>query len=177
MKSRFFIATALIASMLLYEDFSLRQKLAANEYAQTNVYYSQTSQTDLEIIKEIQAADQYVYFAVYTLTKENMVDALIAAKLRGVEVKGVLDFNQSTISQEKPLISKLRKYNIELKIPEKESGLMHIKMLITDKAYASGSFNWTASATKYNDEVLEIGKVKDIHDQYLKTWKELYNKY
>ncbi len=177
MKNRFFILFAAAISLLSYNNFTLRVALQDNQYAQTRVFYSQTSQSDEEIVKTIQAADKYVYFAIYTLTKQNITDALIAAKLRGLDVQGVMDFNQSIIPQEKTLVNKLKKYSVNLKIPFKPSGLMHIKLLITDKAYAAGSFNWTASATKYNDEVLEIGAVQGIRQQYLRIWETLSARY
>ncbi|MDB4940421.1 MAG: phosphatidylserine/phosphatidylglycerophosphate/cardiolipin synthase [Candidatus Doudnabacteria bacterium] len=177
MNTKLFLTLSLICGLVFYDDFNQRQITANNQYAQTSVYYSQTSHSDEQIVKTIQAAHSYVYFAIYTLTKQNIVDALIAAKLRGVDVKGLVDFNQSTIPQEKPYVAKLKKYGISLKIPLKPSGLMHIKMLVTDNTYASGSFNWTTSATSYNDEVLEIGSVKGIHDQYLKIWRTLDAKY
>jgi phosphatidylserine/phosphatidylglycerophosphate/cardiolipin synthase-like enzyme len=177
MKYRFFILIAFLLSLLLYNNFSLRLTLRDNRYAQTRVFYSQTSQSDEEVVKTIQSADKFVYFAIYTLTRQNIADALVAAKLRGLDVEGVMDFNQSIISQEKPLVKELQKYNIKIKIPFKESGLMHIKLLVTDKAYASGSFNWTTSAAKYNDEVLEIGSVEGIREQYLKIWRTLFNRY
>lgn len=176
MKARFFVFF-LIVSVLIYDDFSLRDTLGKNQPAQTKIFYSQTSQSDKEIERTIQEADEYVYFAIYTITKPNIVDALIAAKLRGLDVEGVLDYNQSIIAQEKPYVSKLKKYGVKLKIPFKPTGLMHIKLLVTDKAYASGSFNWTTSATKYNDEVLEIGKIKSLHNRYLNIWQTLWSKY
>ncbi len=177
MKYRFLILFALTTSLLCYNNFSLREKLYSNEYAETKILYSQTSHSDEEIIKIIQSAQKYVYFAVYTITKQDIADALIAAKIRGLEVKGITDYNQSLITQEKPIINRLKNYGIEVKTPIKEIGLMHLKLLITDKAYASGSFNWTVSATKYNDEVLEIGKVKALHNKYLKVWQQLNKKY
>lgn len=155
----------------------MRQALSENEFAQTKIIYSQSGKPDEELINEIQKAEKYVYFAVYTITKENIVSALIAAKMRGLDVRGILDFNQISIPEEKPWVAKLKKYNVPLKIPEKESGLMHIKMLITDKAYATGSFNWTVSGTLYNDEVLEIGRVESIRKKYLEIFELLYSKY
>lgn len=160
----------------LFDDFSLRADLAANQFAQTKVYYSKTDTPDLQLVKLIRDADKYVYFAIYTLTKENIANALIAAKLRGLEVKGVLDYNQSIIPQEKPWISKFKKYGIEIKTPFKVEGLMHIKMLVTDKGYASGSFNWTVSAATINDDILEVGAVQGIHDQYLRIFQALYKR-
>jgi phosphatidylserine/phosphatidylglycerophosphate/cardiolipin synthase-like enzyme len=159
---------------LFNQNLSFRERLLENDYAQTKVLYSKDDKIDEALVSEIQAARKFVYFAVYTITKENIVNALIAAKLRGLEVVGVLDANQIDIPEEKPWVKKLKKYGIVLKIPVKESGLMHLKMLVTDKAYASGSFNYTVSAASYNDEVIEVGRVEGIRKQYLKVFKRLY---
>lgn len=43
---------------------------------------------------------------------------------------------------------------------------MHIKALATGKAYALGSYNWTALATNENDELLEIGSSAQLVQTY-----------
>ena len=101
----------------------------------------------------------------------------MAAKLRGVDVRGVLDATQATVTQEKPIIKLLQQYGIPLESPQKVTGIVHMKVLVTENSYASGSFNWTASATTYNDEVLEVGHVKSIHDRYLSVVTEVMARY
>ncbi len=177
MKTRFFLALGAVVSLILCDDLSARQRLEQNEYAQTIVCESPNNGCDEKLIEAIEGSHSYIRFAIYTMTKANIADALIAAKLRGLDVQGIMDFKQSDIPEEKPIITKMKKYGIKLKIPEKESGLIHIKMLVTDNAYALGSFNWTASAVSYNDEVLEIGKVEALRRKYLSIWDKLNKKY
>lgn len=167
--------TAFLA-LFLY-TLNLQIKLTDNVLADTKILYNLDSHPDQELITTIQNAHKYVYFVIYTITKENIVDALIAAKLRGLEVRGVLDFNQSIIDQEKPLISRMKKYGIEMKIPFKAEGIIHMKLLVTDNSYATGSFNWTNSATTINDEVLEIGHTESFRKQYLEIFNTVWNKY
>jgi len=168
----FFVACA-YAGLIVYAT-RVTALLQANQFAKTEVLYSHQEQIPPHIISLIRTSQNYVYLAMYTLTHEDLVDALIAAKLRGLDVRVLLDFSQSTIEQEKPQISKMKKYNIDVKIPFREDGIMHTKMLLTDSGYASGSFNWTISAANYNDEVLEIGQVRAIHDQYMQVWNQLW---
>lgn len=179
MKQRFtlFIIISVIITGLAASDIYLFQKLRDNEYAQTEVVYSQTGSPQAKLIELIEQSRKYVYFAIYTFTKEEIADALIAAKLRGLEVKGVIDFNQTLTPEEKTIIKKLKKYDIEPRMMFKDKGLMHIKMVITDIGYASGSYNWTNSAATVNDEVLEIGRVKNIQDQYVQIFNVLYQRY
>jgi len=52
-------------------------------------------------------------------------------------------------------------------------GIMHAKIIVTDSAYALGSYNWTASATLYNDEVLEVGTDEGLREQWLDVVKKI----
>ena len=54
------------------------------------------------------------------------------------------------------------------------NGIMHVKALVTESAYASGSYNWTGSATNVNDEVLEIGADPGLRSAYEAILKKLF---
>jgi len=141
------------------------------------VLYCQEARCDREVIQQITDAQKFVYFSVYTITRPDIVNALIGAKLRGLEVKGVTDFNQSLIAEEKPELSRMKKAGIQIEAPYKQDGLMHIKMLVTDVGYVSGSYNWTTAATTYNDEVIETGNIEYIRSSYLQIFKRIWEKY
>ena len=104
-------------------------------------------------------------------------DALLAAKYRGLEVKGITDRKQvAEVDQQKQIIKELREAGIPV-FEQDHMGIMHTKLMVTDKAYASGSYNWTAAATNLNDEVLEVGKDESIRKQYLNIFNELWARY
>ncbi len=141
------------------------------------ILYCQDSRCDREIVDQIATARQYVYFAVYTITRPSIVDAVIGAKMRGLDVRGITDYNQSITTEEKPELNRMKTAGIPIEAPIKEDGLMHIKLLVTDQGYVSGSFNWTTSATSYNDEVIESGHAPDMHSTYHTIFLELWKKY
>lgn len=143
-------------------------------HRQFHVLYSlDKKQNDQEIIKLINSADKYIYFAVYIFTKDNIADALITAKQRGLVVWGITDAKEADTSYEKPIILRLRQAGITIETQKHPDGIMHIKSIVTDKAYAVGSYNWTESATVANDELLEIGTDKYLHDQYFNILKKI----
>ena len=123
----------------------------------TVLYSLDKRANDQAIINVIAGAQKYVYFAVYTFTKVNIADALISAKQRGVDVRGITDAGQAETAYEKPIVQKLEAVGIPIETQKHDDGLMHIKAVVTDKEYAMGSYNWTESATVANDELLEIG--------------------
>jgi phosphatidylserine/phosphatidylglycerophosphate/cardiolipin synthase-like enzyme len=136
------------------------------------VYSLDKRQNDKEIIRLIDEASKYIYFAIYFFTKENISSALIRAKERGVIVWGITDKGASKESNEK-IVEELRKAGISVEVQRHEEGIMHLKTIVTEKAYASGSYNWTSSATVINDEILEIGKNNSVRKKYLAVIQKL----
>ncbi|MCX6787337.1 MAG: phospholipase D-like domain-containing protein [Candidatus Kaiserbacteria bacterium] len=143
------------------------------------VYSLDQKQNDKEIIALIDAATSHIYFAIYTFTLPSIADALVAAKERGIDVRGIVDSEQSSNSYGAPITEKLLAAGISV-VTEKHAtgnGIMHIKAIVTDSAYALGSYNWTNSATTINDEILEIGTDPTLRQVYENILKRLLDAY
>ncbi len=143
------------------------------------VYSLDQKQNDKEIIALIEGAKSHVYFAMYEFTLKDIADALVAAKRRGVEVRGLVDSGESANSYDKPIISELVAAGIPVETERHAdgSGIMHIKAIVTDQAYALGSYNWTGSATTENDELLEIGTDAALRQTYENILTRLLDAY
>lgn len=156
------------------------QTVTAQPVGTTRVIYSlDQKQNDKELIALINEAKDHIYFAIYTFTLPSIADALVAAKARGVDVKGIVDSGQGSNSYGAPIITKLLAAHIPV-VTEKhatENGIMHIKLLVTENAYAFGSYNWTSSATTINDEILEIGTDQTLRQTYENILKKLLEAY
>ena len=154
--------------------------VAAPAAGTTRVLYSlDKKQNDKELIALIDGASAHIYFAIYEFTLKDIADALVAAKERGVDVRGVVDSGESANSYDRPIISELTDAGIPV-VTEKHSdgnGIMHIKALVTDSAYAFGSYNWTGSATSENDELLEIGTDPGLRQTYEDILRRLFEAY
>lgn len=142
-----------------------------------SVSYNKDEDLSSQITHTIRNADKFVYFAIYTFTKQDMKDALLGAKYRGLTVIGITDKNQyQGIEIQRKIIDELRNAGIPI-YEQDHSAIMHIKAVVTEKAYASGSYNWTASATNANDEVLEVGTDENVRSQYEKIMLEIFRRY
>lgn len=143
------------------------------------LYSLDQRQNDKEIIALINGAKTRIYFAIYVFTLRDIADALVAAKQRGVEVRGLVDAEQGANSYGAPIIALLTSAGIPV-VTEKHAsgnGIMHIKALVTDSAYAVGSYNWTKSATTVNDEILEIGTDPALRQAYENILRRLLDAY
>jgi phosphatidylserine/phosphatidylglycerophosphate/cardiolipin synthase-like enzyme len=173
-KEKLYIFTILLLIALTAQFYYSYRYQPAHE---VRVYYNQDEQLNKQIIQVIRDADKFVYFAVYTFTRTDIKDALLAAKYRGLKVVGVTDRSQySQIDLQKKIIDELRKAEIPV-YEQDHSAIMHLKAVVTEKAYASGSFNWTSAATNLNDEVLEVGTDENITKQYQSILEELFKRY
>ncbi len=141
------------------------------------VYYNRDVAANEEVTKMIQDADKFVYFAIYTFTREDIRDALLAAKYRGLEVRGLVDKKQSFgLDAQEKIIKELQNAGVDI-VFNNHSYIMHLKTVVTDKGFVTGSYNWTASGTDNNDETIQVGYDEDVRKQYEKTLRDIINKY
>lgn len=141
------------------------------------IYYNQDHQLNSEVVKTIQDAEQFVYFGIYTFTREDIRDALLAAKYRGLDVRGIIDKKQSFgLDDQKAIVKELQDAGIHVVFND-HSYIMHLKTVVTDKRYVSGSYNWTASGTNLNDETIEVGRDEDIRKQYERMMLDIITRY
>ena len=121
-------------------------------------------------------AKRYIYVSVYGLTYPRAVEALVAAKKRGVDVRMLTDQERTQEVKQNTALQTLRLAGIPIRVNQHE-GLMHLKqVVIDDEINASGSMNHTTSDNFYNDERLDIitdhGISVKVREQFLSMWND-----
>ena len=121
-------------------------------------------------------AKRYIYVSVYGLTYPRAVEALVAAKKRGVDVRMLTDQERTQEVKQNTALQTLRLAGIPIRVNQHE-GLMHLKqVVIDDEINASGSMNHTTSGNFYNDERLDIitdhGISVKAREQFLSMWND-----
>jgi phospholipase D len=145
---------------IFYKDYSI------------DVFFCPDDFCSSVIISEINSAQESIFIAIYSFTHDGIADSLISAKARGVDVRIVFDFLQSTSSYSK--YSFLEENNINVFI-KKDSGVMHNKFAIIDgKKVLTGSFNYSFNADNKNDENIVLINDKDVAIKFLKKFNDLF---
>lgn len=131
------------------------------------------------IIPSFKNAKKSVYVAMFYFTNKNILEELINAKNRGLDVKVIVD--ASFAKDFNRYITLLRNNGIPVKV-ENWAGKMHCKLaVIDDNITLTGSLNWTNSAVNYNDEnFLKIQNsiiAKETTKYYYKLWKSIPDKW
>jgi phosphatidylserine/phosphatidylglycerophosphate/cardiolipin synthase-like enzyme len=135
------------------------------------------------ILREIDQAKKELLVAVYAFTNDELANALVQAKKRGVAIQVVIDrdFDVRTDNSkgkffESNKIPLRRVAGTRVKSLERDAGLMHQKFAIIDrKTLLTGSYNWTHSAENSNDENLllfrDAGPLAEEYRQaFLRLW-------
>ena len=147
---------------------------------QISIYFSPKAEVlTNQISPLIQNSKESIHIAMYYLTHRKIVEDLINAKNRGVDVKIILD--GSFVRDGYAPHEKLRNAGIPVKIENWRSKL-HSKNAIFDGKIATlGSTNWTSTAELVNDEnmliVYDEKIAKKIEKNFQKMWNSIPNKW
>lgn len=144
--------------------------------SQTVTYYfaRQTPNVDQHLIAVINNSKSTLDIAIYSLTKQSIVNAIISAKDRGINVEIITDAKEAKSKAESKQLERLKSNNIPIKI-NTHSGLMHLKMTVTDDTVTTGSYNYTQAATNENDEVLVVIKDSNIANEWKAEFSSMWN--
>jgi phosphatidylserine/phosphatidylglycerophosphate/cardiolipin synthase-like enzyme len=104
------------------------------------------------LVQEIDAAQTFIDIAIYSFTLDNVADALIEARSRGVQVRILADSSQAGVAGSE--IARLETEGFLLhRVNGGGGGILHDKYAIFDgRVLMTGSYNWSANAEQNNDE-------------------------
>ncbi len=137
------------------------------------VYFSPNGGCQQAIVDEINQARETMDIAMYFLTSREIAQALVKAKERQVRVRLVFDKSQEIQDYAKARYLIKRGFAVKYHTGE---GLMHNKFaIIDDHILITGSFNWTPTADRKNEENLLIIKDASIIKKYRERFDYLWD--
>lgn len=141
---------------------------------QMEVYFSPGDGTARHVTEVLKAARTSIHFLAYSYTLDDFAEAMINRARAGVQVMGV--FDQSQYLNAGSEYDKLRSAGLKVRLDGWE-GLQHHKVILVDgQIVITGSFNFTASADRNNDENLVIVYDPILAGQYEVEFQKLYAK-
>lgn len=135
------------------------------------------------IVRELAEAKKEILVAIYAFTSDELANAVLQARKRGVVVQVLIDreFDASNVNSkgkflETQKISLRRVSGLRSSPADKESGLMHQKFAVIDRRVVfTGSYNWTYSADALNHENLLLFRdAGPLAEEYRKVFFRLW---
>jgi phosphatidylserine/phosphatidylglycerophosphate/cardiolipin synthase-like enzyme len=130
------------------------------------------------VLKVIDSARISVRLGAFALSSPVVVDALVSARTRGVDVQVVVDRRHNIDEDEKGIgtkaLTRLAGANIAVRT---NSGyrIHHDKFVIVDARHVqTGSYNYAASANKNSENVLVVWNDPSLAAKYLEHWESRF---
>jgi phosphatidylserine/phosphatidylglycerophosphate/cardiolipin synthase-like enzyme len=126
-----------------------------------------------EVINFINSAKTSLDIEMYVMTSDEAMEAILAAKDRGVKVRVILEKGVMGSDNEEPY-NKLSAAGVPVRWAPDKFALLHAKFIIVDgKMVLIGSHNLTNNALKKNREasvILDGSIVQDFLNVFEKDW-------
>ena len=124
------------------------------------------------IVGAIEGARRKIDICVFTITDNNISDAIIEAHRRGLMLRVITDNDKS--EDRGSDIDRFRREGINVLVDETDKH-MHHKFAIFDGEYVlTGSYNWTRSAAAYNQENVVITDDEEIITAFEEEFERLF---
>lgn len=135
-------------------------------------YFSPDDRVARQLVALIDAAQESVYFLAYSLTLDEIGDALVAAQQRGVEVRGLMDNGQANNQGGEYGFLRQNGVNVRLDAPGPS---LHSKVLIIDAdIVVAGSYNFSSNAEFRNDENVLVIASTTLAAEYLQEFERAW---
>lgn len=143
------------------------------DYKEPSAFFSPGNKCKSRIISTIANAKTTIDVCVFTISDNQISEALINAHKRSVKVRVVSDNDKS--NDRGSDIDFLAEQGIPV-VKDISSHHMHHKFAIIDqRTLINGSFNWTRSASEYNEENITIlydqSLIQEFNEEFEKLWQ------
>ena len=123
------------------------------------------------LIKVINGAQSRVDIAIFELDLEDVGNAILAARDRGVDVRLVTDTDNLEVDE---TLIRLKKEGIAI-VDDKRNALMHNKFMVVDqKAVWTGSWNFTPNGTFRNNNHSIYIQSPELAQNYTAEFEEMF---
>lgn len=120
-----------------------------------------------ELKKKIRSAQRSIRIALFTLTHPGLVDEIIHAHTRGVQVSLVIDMH-SGLGASAKAVDALKKAGVPVRLSKGVQLLHHKFIYIDEKTLITGSANWTKAAFyKNSDCVLALHNLSSEQKRFM----------
>lgn len=125
------------------------------------------------LLREVSFAKKSIKVMAFALTSKDLAKALIAKMKAGVKVQIHLDDGAVTMNGSQ--YSYLKRAGLDINISQNRRGKMHHKLIIVDdQTVVTGSYNFSKSAEKKNDENTLIIKSREVGQIYAREFSRCW---
>src|SRR6185295_9396537 len=136
------------------------------------VYFSPQDGVAKYVLQRIDAATRSIHFMTFSYTDDTIAAAMIAKVKAGLTVRGV--FEKQNAGGSGAEFNRLKAGGVDV-LEDGNCYILHHKVIVIDeRTVITGSYNFTSSAEKDNDENLVIVDDPNLARAYLDEFQRVY---
>lgn len=124
------------------------------------------------ILKYIRQAKEKIDICVFTISDDRIANEIIKAFQLGVKIRIITD-NDKTFDRGSD-VEIFNRLEIPVKIDKTSSHMHHKYAIFDNEIMLTGSFNWTRSATNYNNENIIVTNSANLVEPFVKEFEKLW---
>jgi phosphatidylserine/phosphatidylglycerophosphate/cardiolipin synthase-like enzyme len=140
--------------------------------SRVEVYFSPEDGVAKYVLQRLAAAKRSIHFMTFSYTSSAIADAMVAQAQTGLRVRGV--FERQNAGGTGSAFSRLRQGDVDV-LEDGNCYILHHKVIVIDaRTVITGSYNFTNSAERDNDENLMIVDDPALARTYLDEFERVY---
>jgi phosphatidylserine/phosphatidylglycerophosphate/cardiolipin synthase-like enzyme len=141
-----------------------------------DILFFPSKDNEAKLLQFFKNAKKSILVCVFTISNHHIANALREAHERKLDVRIVTD--DLFAAKAESDVQDMAREGIPVRVDDSKSALMHNKFAVIDDRYLiTGSYNWTAQATYYNQENIVIIENKHGVKTFKEHFEELWIKY
>ena len=166
-----------VASLLWLEKISkvIDNFRQSKSVSFTGAHFSPGEDCRRQLLDLLLAARVTLDISVFTISDDRLSDAIVAAHRRGIQVRLITD-NDKALDQGSD-IYRLIDQGIDVRMDNTENHMHHKFAIVDQRILVNGSFNWTRSATEYNQENILVTDEPKLVSAYLNEFENLWSEF
>lgn len=128
-----------------------------------------------QLLDLLVSAREAIDISVFTISDDRLTEAILTAHKRKVNVRLITDNDKA--SDQGSDIYYLINQGLPVRMDSSENHMHHKFAVIDKKILVNGSFNWTRSATDYNQENILVTDEPKLVSAYLAEFENLWQEF
>ena len=144
----------------------------SQESGKVEAYFSPGETCAKQIISLIRSAKKSIDICVFTISDDSISREIVKAHQRKIPVRIITDDDKANDLGSD--IGLFIKKGIDVKMDNSPSHMHHKFAIFDEKTLVNGSFNWTRSASRYNQENVVVMSNPNLVKTFLNTFENLW---
>jgi phosphatidylserine/phosphatidylglycerophosphate/cardiolipin synthase-like enzyme len=138
------------------------------------VYFSPGNEIIEAISDLLNQAKYSLDLCIFTITDDRLAKEILACFDRGIKIRVITDNDK--LFDRGSMINDLNQAGIAVRIDHSEYHMHHKFGIVDNRIVFTGSFNWTYTASKHNQENMVVTTYHDLVSQFSVQFELLWNK-